>query len=493
MGGGESQVLAKEQISALVEEVMQKLAQQGALDPAVAARARAASQAISEGAVKVNPSGIYTTVTEAARAARAAFDQLQALPLATRKAIIEAMRAAAREHARSLAEYAVRETGLGRVEDKVKKNLFAADKTPGVEDIVSISWSGDDGLTIVERAPWGVIGAITPTTNPTSTIINNAISLVAAGNSVVFNFHPNAKGCCAATVELLNRAIAGAGGPVSLLNCVAEPTIETAQELMKHEGIDALLVTGGGPVVKLAMTCGKKVWAAGPGNPPTVVDETADLAKAAKDIVDGASFDNTVLCTAEKECFVVGSVADQLKQLMVQHGAYEVKWSEIDRLMRLLYPSGDTSAKGLNRKYIGKDALVILKDAGISAPSSTRLVIAEVPQDHPFVWNEMLLPVLPIVRMPDVNSAIDLAIKAEKGNRHTASIHSNDIRNMSRMARESNCSIFVKNGPHYAGLGIGGEGFVSLSIAGSTGEGITSAKTFTRERRCALIGHFRII
>jgi propionaldehyde dehydrogenase len=274
---------------------------------------------------------------------------------------------------------------------------------------------------------------------------------------------------------------------------VAEPTIETAQALMNHPGIDALLVTGGGPVVRLAMACGKKVWAAGPGNPPTVVDATADLALAAKHIVDGASFDNTVLCTAEKECFVVAAAADQLKHLMVQNGAYEVKWSETDRLMRLLYPSGDTSGHGLNRKYIGKDAAVILQDAGIQPTAQTRLIICEVPEDHPFVWNEMLMPVLPIVRVPDVDTAITAAIRAEKGHRHTASIHSNDIRPMSRMARESNCSIFVKNGPHYAGLGIGGEGHTSLSIAGATGEGITSARTFTRERRCVLVGHFRII
>jgi acyl-CoA reductase-like NAD-dependent aldehyde dehydrogenase len=486
-------VLAKEQISQLVEEVMQKLAQQGAIDPAAASNARVAAQAIAEGAVKVNPTGIYTNVSDATLAARNAYHQLHVLSLLKRKEIIEAMRTAARANSRQLAEYAVRETGFGRVEDKAQKNLFAANKTPGVEDIVTVSWSGDDGLTIVERAPWGVIGAITPSTNPVATIINNSLSLVAAGNSVVYNFHPIAKGCCAATVELLNKAIIDAGGPPSLLTCIGEPTMESARELMTHKGIDGLLVTGGGPVVTLAMTCGKKVWAAGPGNPPTVVDETADLALAAKNIVSGASFDNTVLCTAEKECFVVASVADRLKLLMSQSGAYEVKWSEIDRLMRLLYPSGDTSIKGMNRKYIGKDALVILKDAGISAPASTRLVITEVPQDHPFVWNEMLLPVLPIVRMPDVNAAIDIAIRAEKGNRHTASIHSNDIRNMSRMASESNCSIFVKNGPHFAGLGIGGEGFTSLSIAGSTGEGITSARTFTRERRCALIGHFRII
>ncbi|HEY3366024.1 MAG TPA: aldehyde dehydrogenase family protein [Symbiobacteriaceae bacterium] len=486
-------MLAKEQIAALVDEVMQKLAAQGAADPGAHAGAREAARAVAEGAVYVNPSGIYAAIDQAAAAARAAFLQLQALPLTQRKAIIEAMRAAARAHARPLAEHAVRETGLGRVDDKVSKNLFAANKTPGVADIITTAWSGDDGLTIVERAPFGVIGAITPTTNPAATVINNAISLVAGGNGVVFNFHPAAKGVSAAAVEVLNRAISEAGGPDSLLTCVAEPTIESAQALMKHNAVDALLVTGGGPVVKLAMTSGKKTWAAGPGNPPTLVDETADLAKAAKQIVDGASFDNTVLCTAEKECLVVSAVADKLKELMVANGAYEVKWAETDRLMRLLYPTGDLSGHGINRKYIGKDATLILKDAGISAPAGTRLAICEVPFDHPFVQNEMMMPVLPIVRVPDVNTGIELAIKAEKGNHHTGSIHSNDIRNMSRMARESNLSIFVKNGPHYAGLGIGGEGFCSLSIAGTSGDGITSARTFTREHRCVLVGAFRII
>jgi acyl-CoA reductase-like NAD-dependent aldehyde dehydrogenase len=294
-------------------------------------------------------------------------------------------------------------------------------------------------------------------------------------------------------VEALNRAILKAGGPASLLSCVAEPTIESAQALMNHPGIDALLVTGGGPVVRLAMVCGKKVWAAGPGNPPTVVDHTADLAQAARHIVDGASFDNTVLCTAEKACFAVAAVADPLKELMLRHGAHEVKWSETDRLMRLLYPAGDTTGHGLNRKYIGKDASLILRDAGLQPVANTRLIICEVPEEHPFVRNEMLLPVLPIVRVPDADTAITAAIRAEKGHRHTASIHSNDIRHMSRMARESGCAIFVKNGPHYAGLGIGGEGHTSLSIAGTTGEGITSARTFTRERRCVLVGHFRII
>lgn len=482
--------LAREQIALLVDEIIRRLDRQGALqaDPAAVARAVAVVPAAG-GEARVNPRGVYPTLDAAAAAARAAQARLMELGLEKRKEIIAAMRQAARLHARHLAEHAVRETGLGRVEHKVMKNLVAAEKTPGVEDLITLSWSGDAGLTVVERAPFGVIGVITPVTNPTSTVINNSLSLVAGGNAPVYCFHPNARNCCLQALEVLNAAIANAGGPVSLLTAVAEPGIETAQALMQHPGIDALLVTGGGAVVRQAMASGKKVWAAGPGNPPTVVDETADLAAAAKHIVDGASFDNCVLCTGEKEAFVVGAVADRLKALMCQQGAHEVAWSEVDRLQRYLLPDG----KHVNREAVGKDAAVILQRAGISFTGEPRLAICEVPRDHPFVWTEMLLPVLAIVRVPSAAEAIDLAIRAEKGHKHTASIHSNDLRNLSRMAREFGGSIFVKNGPHYAGIGVGGEGYATLSIAGTTGEGLTSAKTFTKERRCVLVGHFRIV
>lgn len=486
-------VIGRDQVAELVEQVLQRLTQQGALTASPAGAAAAGRGPAPGGpADPVHPSGIYASLDAAAAAARVAQQRLMQLSLLQRRQMIDAMRRAALEHARPLAEQAVRETGLGRVEHKVIKNQIAAEKTPGVEDLIQVAWSGDHGLTLVERAPWGVIGTITPTTNPTSTVINNALSLVAAGNAPVFCFHPAARGCCIATLEVLNQAIAGAGGPAGMLSCVAEPTIEVAQALMVHKGIDALFVTGGGAVVKQAMQSGKRVWAAGPGNPPTVVDETADLDKAARDIVEGCSFDNCVLCTGEKEAFVVSAVMDPLKERMVRAGAHEVKWSEVDRLQRLLIQE-EGGRRHVNKDMIGKDAAVILRAAGLSFQGDPKCIICEVPRDHPFIWTEMLLPVLGMVRTKDADEAIDLAIQAEGPRKHTASIHSNDIRHMSRMARDWGGSIFVKNGPHYAGLGVGGEGFATLSIAGSTGEGLTSARTFTRERRCVLVGHFRIV
>lgn len=479
--------LPREQIALLVDEIIQRLDQQGALGRAAPAAPSGVAAAPAGGAP--NPEGLYATLDAAVAAAGAARARWMELGLARRREIIGAMRQAARVHARSLAEHAVRETGLGRVEHKEIKNLVAADKTPGVEDLLTVSWSGDAGLTVVERAPFGVIGVVTPTTNPTSTVINNSISLVAGGNAPVFCFHPNARHCSARALAVLNAAIANAGGPTSLLTALAEPSIAAAQALMQHPGIDALLVTGGGAVVQQALASGKKVWAAGPGNPPTVVDETADLAAAARHIVDGASFDNCVLCTGEKEAFLVAAIADPLKDLMRQQGAYEVPWSEVDRLQRYLLRDG----KHVNKEAVGQDAAVLLRRAGISFPGEPRLAICEVPPDHPFVWTEMLLPVLPLVRVRSADDAIDLAIRAEKGHKHTASIHSSDIRRLSRMARDFGGAIFVKNGPHYAGIGVGGEGYATLSIAGTTGDGLTSARTFTRERRCVLVGHFRIV
>lgn len=437
-------------------------------------------------------SGVFTTVDEAADAATEAWDKLRATSLETRKNMIEKMREVSREHAKALAELAVKETGLGRVEDKVAKNLLAADKTPGVEDIVATTYSGDGGLTLVEYSPVGVYGAITPSTNPAATIINNSISLVAAGNAVVFNPHPSAKQVSIKTMQLLNEAIVAAGGPANTLTSVASPNIETSNEVMKHPKVRALVVTGGGIVVQAAMSAGKKVIAAGPGNPPVVVDETAILSKAAKDIVTGASFDNNVLCTAEKEVFVVEKVANTLKSEMTKNGAVELKGYQLDKLLgKVLVKKGEKYYP--NRDFIGKDASVLLEAAGIRADSKVKLIIAETKEDHPLVHTEMLMPILPIVRVSDVDKAISLAVKAEKGNRHTAIMHSQNVTNLTKMAKEIQATIFVKNGPSVAGLGYQSEGFTTLTIAGPTGEGLTSAKTFTRQRRCVLVDGFRII
>lgn len=439
--------------------------------------------------------GIFPTVDAAVTAARAAFRALEQMSLARRHEIIAAVRAAMRANAELLARMAHEETGLGRPEDKLQKNLLVAEKTPGPESLQPLAWSGDGGLTLVERAPYGVVGAITPVTNPTSTVINNSLSILSAGNAVVFNVHPGAKRVCSYQIQLINRAIVGAGGPPNLLTACADPTIESAQELMRHPGVRLLLVTGGPAVVREAMKSGKRAICAGPGNPPVVVDETADIDKAGRDIVFGSGFDNNVICTDEKEIFVVEAVADRLKAAMLAHGAVEVPSHRLRALERVIFSElGEPRKPGvINKQWIGKYAGDILREIGIAAGKEVRLALVEVPLEHPLVWTEQLMPVMPLVRVRSCDEAIDLAVEAEHGFGHTASMWSRNIDKLSRMARAIDCSIFVKNGPTLAGLGYHGEGFTSFSIASPTGEGLTSALSFTRIRRCTLVDHFRIV
>lgn len=440
--------------------------------------------------------GIYADVDHAVKAAGAGFRRLESLPLARRDEIVRHMRQAARESAQVLAYEAWSETGMGRYEDKIQKNLLVADKTPGTEIVQPQVFTGDHGLTLIERAPYGVIGSITPSTNPTSTVINNAIGMVAAGNAVVFNVHPMAKLVSAHTIAILNEAIIEAGGPQDLLTCVAEPTIDSAKELMRHPGVNLLVVTGGEAVVHEAMRSGKKAVCAGPGNPPIVVDETADLAQAARDIVLGASFDNNIICVDEKEVLVVAGVADALKAEMRALGVVEINAWQLSRLLKAIFVEnrGSGQQSVINKQYVGQNASVLLKEIGVSAGDDVRLIIAEVDEPrHPLVWTEQLMPVLPIVRVKTAQEGIDLAVEAEHGFRHTASMFSRDIDHLSQMARAFQGSIFVKNGPNIAGLGADGEGYTSFTIASPTGEGLTTAATFTRTRRCVLKDRFRII
>jgi acyl-CoA reductase-like NAD-dependent aldehyde dehydrogenase len=441
--------------------------------------------------------GIFTDIDSAVAAAAVAQREIVALSLDTRRRIIAAMRATVLEANESLAREAVAETGLGNIRDKRTKNSLAARKTPGVEDVEPTAYSDEHGLTIMERAPYGVIGAITPVTNPLATITSNSIGMISAGNAVVFNVHPGAKGVSCRLVGMLNEAITREGGPRNVLCAMASPTIESAGELMKHKGIALLVVTGGPGVVKAAMGSGKKAICAGPGNPPVVVDATADLVKAGRDIVAGAGFDNNVVCTDEKEILAVESIADQLKVEMRKNGAFELTGAQAEAVTRVALPqaaaAGPGKASPPNKDLVGKDPVVIARLAGIEVPVDTRILLLDVPSDHPMVWSEQLMPVIPLVRMQNVDEAIEFAVRVEHGFRHTASIHSKDIVKLSTMAKMMNCSLFVKNGPNYAGLGEGGSGYASFTIASPTGEGMTRARTFTRERRCTLVDYFRII
>jgi len=485
--------MSPEDIRRIAEAIASKITGPGGGSTPTPSALPAASAPSAPGAGKGD--GVYGTIDEAARAARTAFLALSALGLEQRKVVVESMRRAMRAQAESLARLAHEETGLGRYEDKVVKNLLVTEKTPGPEDLTPIATSGDRGLTLIEPAPFGIIGAITPVTNPSSTIICNAIGMISAGNTVVFNPHPSAKRVSMATVRALNQAIVAAGGPPDTLTTVAEPTIASAGELMKHPLVRLLVVTGGPGVVQAAMNSGKRAICAGPGNPPAVVDATADVEQAGRDIVLGHSFDNNVICVDEKEVVVVDSIADSLKVVMKRTGAVELKASDLPRLEKVIFEknAGPRGHAVVNRKFVGKNASLILQELGIPAGPEVRCILVEVPNDHPLVWTEQMMPVLPLTRVRNVDEAIDLAVAAEGGCFHTATMHSHNLAALSRMARKCNCSIFVKNGRAVAGLGADGEGYTSFTIASPTGEGLTSPRSFSRWRRCTIVDHFRIV
>ncbi len=436
-----------------------------------------------------NPRGVYPTVAQCVEAARISQRALIACSLEKRRAIVSSIRTFAADQVHELARRAVDETGLGRVEDKIRKNLLVIHRTPGPEFLEPIAITGDDGLTLVERAPYGVIAAITPSTNPTETILCNGIGMVSGGNTVVFNTHPGAKAVSAFCVDLANRASIAAGGPDDVFTCVADPTLDTANELLRHPAIRMNVVTGGGGVVKAALAAGKRCVAGGPGNPPVVIDDTADLDAAARGVVAGASFDNNVICTDEKEVFVVERAFDRVFAGVQRHGAVRVEGAALARLEKLVLTADRAHTQ---TKWVGKDAGRFLREIDVPFQGDPRLVVAEVPFDHPFVQYELLMPILPFVRVRDVDEGIALAVRAEHGYGHTASMWSRDVDALHAMARAFDGSIFVKNAPNYAGLGFGGEGWTSFTIASPTGDGLTNVRTFTRERRCTLAGRFRI-
>ncbi len=432
--------------------------------------------------------GVFESMDEAVEAAAAAQKKYLNCTMHDRAAYVQAIRDVVldQENLSYLSRQSVEETEMGNYEHKLIKNRLAATKTPGIEDLTTEAMSGDDGLTLVEYSPFGVIGAITPTTNPTETIICNSIGMLAAGNSVVFSPHPRAKNVSLHLVRLINRALAEAGAPANLVVTVSKPSIENTNAMMAHPLVRMLVATGGHGIVKTVLSSGKKAIGAGAGTPPVVVDETANIEKAGKDIIDGCCFDNNLPCIAEKEVIVVDSAADYLIFNMKKNGAYEVKDPElIDRLVKLAVQE---NGKSPVTSFVGKSAKYILEQVGVQVGDDVKAIIMQTAEDHPFVQVELMMPILPIVRVPDVDAAIEMAIRVEHGNRHTAIMHSRNVDKLTKMAKLIQTTIFVKNGPSYAGIGVGGEGYTTFTIAGPTGEGLTSAKSFARRRRCVLVG-----
>lgn len=480
--------LDEARIAELVERVVERLGQAPSAAPPRPAAAPPA-QHRPQARIPRGTLGVYADPDAAVQAARRGFEGNERASLELRKRMVEAMRGVARRHLRELAEYAVAETGLGRVEDKLGKNTLVIEKTPGPEILRPVAYTGDDGLMLTERAPYGVLLAVTPCTNPTETVLNNAIGMISGGNAVVFNVHPSARGVCNWLVHLLNEAIQGVGGPADVIVSIDEPTIESAQTLMTHPNVRLVVVTGGPGVVKAAMNSGKKTIGAGPGNPPSVVDETANLGNAAEAIVRGASIDNNIICTAEKEVVAVDSIADELIRQICTQGALLLDARQVRDLERVIL-----SGESTNKEFVGKDASVIADQIGLRGHGKDlRLLLCDVPEAHPFVQHELLMPVLPLVRVRDAADGIATAVRVEHGFHHTATMHSLNIDNLAAMARVCNCSIFVKNDCNLAGLGLGGEGYTSFTIASPTGEGLTTAVHFTRERRCTLKESFRFV
>ncbi len=465
--------------------VAQVLAEVGPLPPGLSSNGASSS---------AGRFGIFYDADAAVKAARVAFEELRERPISDRRKVIDIIRKISIEQCEELGLMEMEETQVGRPHHKIEKLRTLGQLSPGVEFLETKAFSGDHGIALIERAPFGVIGAITPVTHSLPTITGNAVSMIAGGNTVVVNPHPSGKRVAAEGVRRFNEAIVREIGIDNLICVIAEPTLESAEALFKNRNVALICVTGGPAVARAALNSGKRAIVAGPGNPPVVVDETADLDRAARCIIQGAAYDNNLLCIAEKEVFVVESVFDAMLAAMRRAGAVQLNASQVAALTsKAIVKVGDDKHDAACKDFIGKDAAVLAKAAGISIPPECELLFGETDEHHPFVSVEQMMPFVPFVRARDVDHAIAMAKKYEHGFRHTAIIHSRDVHNMTKMAREMDTTLFVKNGPCMAALGLGGEGYLSFSIAGPTGEGVTTPLTFTRERRCSLIDDLNVV
>lgn len=430
----------------------------------------------------IRENGVFGDMGDAIEAAKAAQHKVQRMSMDQREQIIAVIRRKTCENAEMLARMGVEETGMGNVGHKILKHQLVAEKTPGTEDIKTTAWSGDRGLTLVEMGPFGVIGAITPCTNPSETIICNTIGMLAGGNTVVFNPHPAAIKTSIYAVNLINEASREAGGPDNIACTVEKPTLDTSSVMMAHKDIHLIAATGGPGVVTAVLSSGKRGIGAGAGNPPVLVDASADIRKAAEDIVNGCTFDNNLPCIAEKEVVALNEVADELMHYMVsEQGCYLVTDEEQKRLSETVIKKGK-----LNRACVGRDAKTLLSMIGVNVPDNIRCIIFEGEKEHPLIAEELMMPILGIVRAVDFTDAVAKAVWLEHGNRHSAHIHSKNVDNITAYAKTMDTAILVKNAPSYAALGFGGEGYCTFTIASRTGEGLTSARSFTKSRRCVM-------
>jgi aldehyde dehydrogenase len=416
--------------------------------------------------------------------------------MAARQKVVQIVKAMADSNAEEWGRIELEETKIGRLDHKIEK-LKIIKEVPGVEWLRPDGRSGDHGITLEEYTPFGVIGAITPSTHSIPTLSGNIVNMVAAGNAVVFNAHPAAARCAALAIRAYNQAIAREIGIENLCCIIEHPTLDSFKALCANENIRLLCVTGGPGVVAAAMQSGKRAVCAGPGNPPVLVDDTACMKRAARAIIKGSSYDNNLLCIGEKEVFALDNIADKLMAEMESDGAVRLNAGQLEKLTKAAFIFKEGHGAGcpepvVNKDFIGKDPAVLARAAGVNISDKTPLLFAETDAAHPFVIEEQMMPFLPIVRVKSVEEGIEAAKLAEHNYKHTAIIHSHDVEHMTAMARALDTTLFIKNGPCMAGLGLGGEGYLSYSIATPTGEGVTNPRTFTRVRRCVMVDNLRI-
>ena len=366
-----------------------------------------------------------------ARRARQAANALAEFSQEQIDALVAAVADAATAHAETLARLAVDETGFGVYEDKIQKNLFASQtvynfikpmKTVGVI-------ARHEDRRIVEIAePFGVVAAIVPSTNPTSTAIYKVLISLKARCSIVISPHPSAVKCIGRTAEVLADAARRAGAPDGAVNWMTTVSIEGTQELMRQREVAVILATGGMGLVRAAYSAGKPAYGVGPGNAPAYIERTADVRKAARDIVTGKTFDNGVLCSSENSVVVDESIAEQTKRELQAQGAHFLSKADIDKVGRVLV----TPQRLPNPSLVGKSATFIADACGVSVPDDTRVLIAEldgVGRDYPLSI-EKLCPVLSFYVVRDWQEGCERCkqILRYGGMGHTMSIHSQNER-----------------------------------------------------------------
>ena len=362
-----------------------------------------------------------------ARRAKEAAAALAELSQAQIDAIVDAMAAAVTPQAEALARLAHEETGYGVVADKVQKNLFASEKVYRfIKPIKTVGVVGrlEDRKVIEIAEPFGVVCAIVPSTNPTSTAIYKILIALKARCPIVISPHPAAVRCITRVAEIMHEGARRAGAPDGAINWMSTVTLEGTQELMKARETAVILATGGMGLVRAAYSAGKPAYGVGPGNAPAYIERTADLAKAVRDIVTGKTFDNGVLCSSENSVVVDAPVAEEVKRLFAADGGYFMSPAEIDAVGRALV----TPQRLPNPALVGRPATYIAKQAGVTVPDGTRVLIAElagVGRDYPLSI-EKLCPVLSFYVVNDWRDGCERCkqILRYGGMGHTMSIHS---------------------------------------------------------------------